>query len=106
MRRFMDPQHQMAYWSEHPRAGTFQRWKSLRCWSMIFEPSSGICADCRSDKLVSAWSLWRPSTLTRRFSEEAGLAQGEVRRDRCGARVGYSQHPVLSIKTVFVQQHR
>ena len=28
-----------------PRAGTFLPWKSLRCWSMIFDPSSVICAD-------------------------------------------------------------
>jgi hypothetical protein len=32
--------------------------------------------------------------------------EGEVRRHGCGARIGNSPHALLSIKTVFIQQHR
>jgi hypothetical protein len=45
MRRFMAPQHQMDYWSEHPRVVISRPWKSRSSWLMIFGPSSEIYAD-------------------------------------------------------------
>ena len=100
MRRFMDRSTRWPTGANTPRAGHFPAMEEPALVDDL-RASSAICAD-----LSARGSPWRPSTLTSRFLEEAGLAQGQVRRDRCGARVGYSQHPVLSIKTVFAQQRR
>ncbi len=89
MRRFMDPQHQMAYWNEHKEGGHFA--------AMEEPPAAEI--DAIFGLLHFQRDVYRIGAESR-LSEEAWLAQRQVWRDCCRTRVGYSQHAVLPIKAV------